>query len=115
MSKRAYRIPRAIAEPLFRRAMFIANHIHLDELRRDCARRITSSKGIGWAFTEILNSERPHLTCYERQSFGIDNPDYFEFSMSTMTSTEPEYILWVHVPIEPALELIDHYSLEPML
>ena len=95
--------------------MWMANHIHLDELRRDCARRITSEKSIGWAFTEILNSERPHLTCYERQSFGIDNPDYFEFSMSTMTSTEPEYILWIHVPVESALGLIETYKLELML
>lgn len=87
-----------------------ANHIHLDEQSFNSPRRVTSKQSIGWAAVAICKSDRAHFTCIERSAFGEHNPAYFEFSMSTM-GNEPEYILWVHVPIAQAEDLIKKYKL----
>jgi hypothetical protein len=106
---RQYKIPAELGREVFTDAMRLANHINTDELPPGTVIRKHSDKGIGWVLDFILNTHSPFLSCIERPSFG-DSPPYIEFTMSTSASVT-EYFLWVHVPTDAALTLIEKYQL----
>lgn len=112
MRKRAFQIRKEHAAELLEEAKSLATYIAVDHLPPGVMTRRGTDKSIPWVTNHILNSKRVHFAFIEREQFA-NEPPYFDVGCSTLAS-DPEYFLWIRVPISAGEMLIEKYQLKQM-
>lgn len=92
---------------ILRQAVEIADHWWVDILNcQVCIYRKKVEMSLDTILAKLKESS--HFTIIHRKTCG---ENHVEFGFSTM-GLEPTYFLWVNVPVEPAIILLDKFGLE---